>query len=437
MNIIHIVVFFAPNFGYHGIIVSEGMSKYMSQAYFKQMNTGLKQAGIAYPTLLIDKSRLDQNIGHLKNALKNTFNFRIVAKSLPSIEMLQYIMTKTATNRLMCFHLPFVIKIIQSLPDVDILLGKPMPVDAVRAFYQWYLSDKNTTSFDHEKKMQWLVDSDARLQNYESLARSLGITLNINLEIDIGLHRGGYNNDLEFIESLERIKSSSSLTLSGLMGYEAHITKIPAFLGGPEKAELSAKANYRHFVKLVRDHYGDTENLCLNAGGSTTYPLYGDDDVCNEISTASALVKPSDFDVYTLKHHQAATFIAAPILKKVNKPELPMAKSISTFLRAIKLVPEHACFIYGGNWLAKPCYPKSAKHLTIFGSSSNQEMYSLPDKNDLQEEDFIFFRPTQSEATFLQFGKIALYEHGKIVDWWSVFDYPDLTPLSQTILKTA
>jgi len=409
----------------------------MSQAYFKQMNTGLKQAGIAYPTLLIDKSRLDHNIGHLRNALKNHLNFRIVAKSLPSIEMLQYIMSETATNRLMCFHLPFVIKIIQSIPDVDILLGKPMPIDAVRIFYQWYLSDKNTTNFDHTKNMQWLVDSDERLQNYETLARSLGIKLNINLEIDIGLHRGGYKNDAAFIESLQRIKSSSSLTLSGLMGYEAHITKIPAFLGGPKKAELVAKAKYRHFVALIREHYGDSENLCLNAGGSTTYPLYGENEICNEISTASALVKPSDFDVYTLKHHQAATFIAAPILKKVNKPELPMAKSISAFLRAIKLIPNYACFIYGGNWLAKPCYPKPAKHLTLFGASSNQEMYSLPNVNDLQVEDFIFFRPKQSEAVFLQFGKIALYDQGEIVEWWSIFDYPDLATSSQSILKTA
>ena len=409
----------------------------MSQAYFKQMNTGLKQAGIAYPTLVIDKSRLDQNIGHLKNTLSKKFNFRIVAKSLPSIELLNYIMSETATNRLMCFHLPFVIKIIQSIPDVDILLGKPMPTDAVRTFYNWYLSNKNTTDFDHEKKMQWLIDSDTRLQNYETLASTLGIKININLEIDIGLHRGGYNSDRRFIESLERIKSSSSLTLSGLMGYEAHITKIPTFLGGPTKAELTAKANYRHYAGLVKEHYGDTENLCLNTGGSTTYPLYDEGDSCNEISTASALVKPSDFDVYTLKHHQPATFIAAPVLKKVSNPELPMATLISTFLRTINLIPKCACFIYGGNWLAKPCYPESTKHLALFGSSSNQEMYSLPDNNDLHEEDFLFFRPTQSEATFLQFGKIALYEHGKIVDWWSVFDYPDLTPLSQPELKTA
>ena len=57
-------------------------------------------------------------------------------------------------------------------------------------------------------------------------------------------------------------------------------------------------------------------------------------------------------------------------------------------------------------------------------------MYSLPDHCELQEEDYMFFRPSQSEAVFLQFGEVAIYDEGKIVDWWSVFEPCKLdTPL--------
>mgnify|MGYP000190876806 CR=1 FL=1 len=409
----------------------------MKKTYFNQMSKGLKLAGVAYPTLVIDKERLDQNISHLMKTVNKGLDYRIVAKSLPCVELLKYIMSKTKTTRLMCFHLPFIMNVVQSIKGADILLGKPMPTNAVDQFYQWYLSNQHILGFDHEKQMQWLVDSDQRLQKYEALATALGITLNVNLEIDIGLHRGGYNTDKEFRQSLQRIKSSKALRLSGLMGYEAYITKVPALLGGPKKAESESKARYAHFKKLTESVIDDCSHLCFNTGGSTTYPLYEAGDSCNEISVASALVKPSDFDVYTLNHHQPAAFIATPILKRVSNPEFPAAKSISTLLRTIGLLPKLACFIYGGNWLASPYYPEQSKRSTILGPSSNQEMYSLPDYCELQEDDYMFFRPSQSEAVFLQFGKIAIYEHGKIINWWPVFNYPDLGNTESKILKTA
>ena len=40
---------------------------------------------------------------------------------------------------------------------------------------------------------------------------------------------------------------------------------------------------------------------------------------------------------------------------------------------------------------------------------------------DLQVDDWIFLRPTQSEFVFLQFGDIAVYDRGRIVDNWPVF----------------
>ena len=92
-------------------------------------------------------------------------------------------------------------------------------------------------------------------------------------------------------------------------------------------------------------------------------------------------------------------------------------------------MPKAGCYIYGGNWLATPSYPKSAKISSIFGRSSNQEFYELPGSSDLKGDDFMFFRPTQSEAIFLQFGHIAVYNNGKISDWWSVFDHPEGFPM--------
>lgn len=396
----------------------------MSTHYFGQISNALHQSGIAYPVLVVDKARLDHNIACLKKTLDKGFDYRIVAKSLPSIPMLRYIMSQTDTNRLMCFHLPFLMHVVESLPDADILLGKPMTAAGVKRFYHWYQTHAENLNFDPDKQLQWLVDSESRLQAYEAAAQLLGCCLNINLEVDVGLHRGGYSNDAEFRQSLRRIKTSEYLNLSGIMGYEAHITKIPTALGGPRLAEYRSKKRYRNFVGLIEAEIGDTSGYCLNAAGSTTYSLYDENAACNELATASALVKPGDFDVYTLEAHQAATFIATPILKRISEPELPMAKQLSSVMRRVGMLPRQACFIYGGYWLAAPCFPDASKRVELFGHSTNQEMYSLPDDCELQEDDFMYFRPSQSEAVFLQFGKIAVYEDGKIMDWWSVFEYP-------------
>jgi D-serine deaminase-like pyridoxal phosphate-dependent protein len=162
--------------------------------------------------------------------------------------------------------------------------------------------------------------------------------------------------------------------------------------------------------------------LVFNSGGSTTYPLYEKIGLINEIATASALVKPTDFDVFTLDHHVPAAFIAAPVLKVIKDPELPMAKSLSKLMHRVGLLPRKACFIYGGNWLAQPCYPADSKRANILGHSSNQEMYELKASDQINVDDFMYFRPTQSEAVFLQFGEVAVYDDGKIVDWWPVFE---------------
>jgi len=37
---------------------------------------------------------------------------------------------------------------------------------------------------------------------------------------------------------------------------------------------------------------------------------------------------------------------------------------------------------------------------------------------DLKADDHVFLRPDQSEALFLQFGDIAVYDGGEIAEFW-------------------
>jgi len=81
-------------------------------------------------------------------------------------------------------------------------------------------------------------------------------------------------------------------------------------------------------------------------------------------------------------------------------------------------LPRRGCFTYGGKWMAKPVFPPDLRENSLWGSSSNQQFFSLSNDSTLREDDFVFFRPTQSEAVLQQFGPVLIYQAGKIIDLW-------------------
>jgi D-serine deaminase-like pyridoxal phosphate-dependent protein len=132
-------------------------------------------------------------------------------------------------------------------------------------------------------------------------------------------------------------------------------------------------------------------------------------------------VKPRDFDTKTLAQHIPAVFIATPVIKALDKTQIPGLESLSAVMRFLDANSERAFFIHGGHWLAEPESPPGLEFNTLYGRSSNQEILTGSRSVMLKPDDFVFFRPNQSEAVFLQFGDLLVYEDGKIVDRWPTF----------------
>jgi len=380
--------------------------------YFAKLQTALVDAGIAQPTLIIDRKRLDANIETFRSHLPPGMAYRIVAKSLPSLPLLEHIRQKTGTDRMMTFNLDMLLEIARAMPEVNQLLGKPMPVAAARAFYR---------DAPPDAKVQWLIDTPERLDQYLTLAAELSVHLDIVFEIDVGLHRGGFPADESLKQSWQTLEASNHASFTGLMGYEPHIAKMPEKHGLRDKAKADAREVYKAAKTLTGCNDRDERGLTLNTAGSPTYRLYTDTSMANEVSAGSVLVKPTDFDTDLLEDHLPTSFIAAPALKVLDginvagfdflegrEPEMPEwhSKTIYTF---------------GGNWMAKPVWPEGILVNEKYGRSSNQQMLTAPEDVPLRPDDFVFFRPTQSEAVFLQFGDIAVFENGKIVERWPVF----------------
>ncbi|MEQ9518894.1 MAG: DSD1 family PLP-dependent enzyme [Parvibaculum sp.] len=388
--------------------------------YFLSLQNAVKQAKLARATLVIDKTRLDHNIATLKSHLRPGMNYRIVAKSLPSLPMLDYVMKETGTNRLMVFHQPFLNLVADTLPNADILLGKPMPVDAAERFYV----ELGANGFDPARQLQWLIDTPERLDEYASLAASLNVNMRINFELDVGLHRGGLRAPAELKPLLQLIDTDPHLSFAGFMGYDPHLASVPSVLGWQASAFESSTALYKAFIAAAQNHYGDRfqqSEMTFNTAGSPTYQMHEESAHATEVAVGSALVKPTHFDVSTLSDHIPASFITTPVLKVREKTEVPALEAIGPLTRFWDRNSAKTFFIYGGNWLAEPASPPGLQTNGLFGRSSNQEMLNGSDEVMLTTSDYVVLRPTQSEFVFLQFGDIALFEDGKITGSWPVF----------------
>lgn len=388
--------------------------------YFLKMQNTLMQSGFAKPTLVIDLARLNSNINTLNSHLPKGMGYRIVAKSLPSIELLKHIRKGTNTSRLMTFNQPMLNTISEKMPETDQLLGKPLPVAGAKTYFD-HLSSANPNVAD---KVQWLIDTPRRLEQYSRLTKSVGRTIRVNLELDVGLHRGGFEPNSELESVLKTINASPELKFSGFMGYEPHLPALPTAFGWRERAKMGAWEKYRQCKAYANNIFGNEymSRVTLNAAGSPTYRYYKDTSLANEVSAGSCLVKPTDFDTELLEPYLPASFIATPVIKSFERTRMPGIEFADGVNRTLNPNSTKTIFIYGGKWMATPVDPPGLETNKTFGRSSNQEMWNGGENLTISPDEYVFLRPHQSEAVFLQFGGIAIYDDGEIVDEWSVFD---------------
>lgn len=387
-------------------------------AYFLAVSQALAKAGLAQPTLIIDQQALDHNIQQVKQATAvHKLPVRLVVKSLPSLDLLNYLSQQLNSQRFMVFNLPMLTTVTQAYPQGDFLLGKPLTALAVQ---EWLRVESNRTALPH---IQWLIDSPQRLSEYGELAKQFNVQLRVSLEIDVGLHRGGFADVGELKQVVQTIKSNPQLQLAGLMGYEAHVGKLPTILNMQQKAWHHFKSSYQQAISILTEAGYEPQKLTLNAGGSPTYTLHAKGTVANEIAIGTAFVQPCDFDLATLNQHKAACFIATPVLKALNPALVPAIEWADGLRRWWDVNNQQGYFIHGGNWLAKPVSPQGLALSGLYGRSSNQELWLGSPSQGLQVNDYVFFRPQQSEAVFLQFGDIVVFDNQQkqISQRWPVF----------------
>lgn len=373
--------------------------------YFARLNRVLKRQGPGHPVMVLDERVINHNIDDLMASVGRDKQYRAVVKSLPSVPLLNHVLGRSGSQALMVFHQPFLNEISRSFPRADALLGKPMPVQAAETFYR----QLDRSKFNPASQVQWLIDTHDRLLQYQSLARRLGVSMRVNFEINVGLHRGGFDQPEQLSEALSVVASDPThLQVSGLMGYEPQLTGLKAELNHP--AVQAVLARYRGFIDRLKLSGYDPERLTLNGAGSHTLKIYERDHTMNDLSAGSGVVKPTDFDTFHLETTEPAMFIATPILKRYQtNPVMAHPPKLR----------EQVYYIYGGAWKAKMVSPAEIGEPLY--ESTNQSPITTSSDIALDVDDYMFLRPTQSEFVMLQFGDLLVFDGREIRARWPVF----------------
>ena len=208
---------------------------------------------------------------------------------------------------------------------------------------------------------------------------------------------------------------NEELRLRGFMGYDAHVPKVP-WPRKVEHASARAKKRYADLLKFAFRGWSDLEegDWWVNGAGSPTISLHHEESPLNDYSVGSALVKPVAFDLPSLESFEPAAWIAAPVLKRTPGVKIPFAEKLPSPGR-------DALFIYGGKWMAEPCWPEGLRENPVYGVSSNQQMLTVPRGSDIAVDDYVFLRPVQSEAVLLQFGDLCITRGTRHTGNWPVF----------------
>jgi hypothetical protein len=411
------------------IYIKPRKAKVEYQPYFAQLNTALKTQRGGASAGVIDLDRLDNNVAVVRNKLGNDFKLRLVTKSLPSLDLLRYLMEKGNTNRLMVFSEPYIAEILNGFnPDsLDLLLGKPLPVDA----FERLSVNKGWNTIN------WLIDTKQRLNEYLAVAKKDSTHLKISLEIDVGLHRGGFETPAEMAEAVEIIKQNGQyMELTGLMGYDGHVPFVPFYINKErsiKKAFTNVQQLYTQFVDELKKHYDAkfVGSLTLNSGGTHTYfyyPEFKNSTPVNDIAMGSGFLCPSQFPELVALGHQPALFLCSPVLKKIETSKLPHAEKLTPMVNMWDPNLKVSYYMLGGGWPGDPVAPAGLKKNYFWDENDlgysnllpNQSILSSSDENDVHVGDFVISHAWEGDG-MLAFKTVQLYRAGKIVGQWDTY----------------
>lgn len=400
-------------------------STFSADSKFVLWNQELLEKSPGRDVALLDLDALDHNIDQVRARLGRQFQLRIVTKSLPSIPLIRYILRRAQTNRIMAFSEGLLTAILEEFGDsVDILLGRPMPVESARRV----LSARPAARHVH-----WLVDTRERMTAYAALARSIHARLCVAVEIDVGLRRGGALDVAALNEILQVVAANEDcLRFVGFMGYDGHVPAAPEFGLDPDAEFAAVHARYAEFVRAGARAFPNlfSGDRVYNSGGSRTYARYGEQltsTPVNDVALGSAFLTPSNFSDLKSLTHIPASFLASPVLKRIQPAEVPFVLGYLPSLAESNPSLQVAFYMVGASFPGDIIAPEGLVQNPFIPGAGvvrnllpNQMLMNGAASLPLSVGDFVFHQTWEGDG-LAWLDSVLLLRGGAIVGEWDTF----------------
>lgn len=198
---------------------------------------GRSIAELDTPQLLVDLEALDSNLRlMLAEGKKRSVNVRVHFKSLKCTGLARYI-ARTSAGGFLCAKLNEA----EALADAgidDILLANQVvgPIKIRRA-----------AQLANRVNLAVCIDDADNARALAHVARSEGSTINILIEVDVGMDRCGVAPGVAALELARLVQSLDGLRFRGLQGYDGHLQMLTDFEDRKSKSLVGIE-------KLVATH---------------------------------------------------------------------------------------------------------------------------------------------------------------------------------------
>ena len=398
---------------------------------FQAWNGALREAAAGRESAFVDLDAVDHNLRLIGEGLSAKIGLRLCAKSLPSLQLLEYIMVAACTNRIMAFSEGMVRDLLLRFgSDVDILLGRPATADALARTFATL--DKHGEGPNPAGGVRWLVDTTASMNRFAAFAAERDEQIHVSVELDVGLHRGGARNVEQLLAMLKIIDDSRHLNFSGFMGYEGHVPFVSLDVSSPAEEFVAVQQRYTNFVDASREAYPALfeRPLVFNSGGSRTYHYYTDEleTAVNEVALGSAFFYPGNFHNLPEKALRTATFFATPVLRRLDPAELYPDPDYLPRLAASRPELEVWYVMVSGGFPGDLHYPKGLVSSPTSAGDPGRIVNMMPNQGrwlgardlPLAIGDFIFYQPWEADAVrWLAY--LDVFRGGELVDQWPTF----------------
>jgi D-serine deaminase-like pyridoxal phosphate-dependent protein len=390
-------------------------------SYFQSLTQQLQEQ-YGTPQMLIDADRVKANAATIVAGARS-WRYRIVEKSLPSLDLLRFVKDQTGSNRFLVLHLPFLPEILRAFPDAQVLVGKSQPTKATTTFLDKALPEEAI-------RVTWLVDSVARLNDLIVYATQTKKQLNVAVEIDVGLHRGGVRTPADLPDVLKTLQANTpTVTFAGMLGYDGHVSGAPSVPGLEERTIRAAfntmQDTYQSFKDVLTGQFSGLvrDGLIFNSGGTDTYSAFPDDSPVNDVAAGGGMLRPSSYGSPYLGALTPASFIAAPVLSHSDRLELPYV----TDLTQSQTDNGQGFTMYGGGWAANPVYPAGVASAPFVSDSPglnqvpNKSWMYGPASPRIDVGDWVFHQPILADSV-IQFENLLVVEGGQLTgEVWKPF----------------